>query len=63
MLSKKYYVQIAKILNDTRPTLVEETREMTMWKFIATRLSIMLQNDNPKFNIEKFCKAIYGETK
>ena len=52
MLSKKYYVKIAKIFNDNF------TDSGTVNDFIT-----MLDEDNPRFDIERFKIAVYTGAK
>lgn len=65
MLSKKHYIEIAKILK----TANYSTRDycgMTAGEVVSDLIDGLVgyfEQDNPAFNKEKFIKTIYGEKK
>lgn len=65
MLSKKHYIEIAKILNKTPHTTVcryHNTVRKTV-EAITCDLTRYFERDNPAFDADKFNEAVYGEFK
>ena len=66
MLSKKYYKVFAEILKLSREKANKQKQPLyegykLCWIEITEDIGAFFKADNPRFNAEKFRKAIYGE--
>ena len=55
--SKKTYKMVAKVLNPGGSSFRDpQTIELIMWEFAS-----LFQEDNPRFDRDRFYKAVFGE--
>ena len=62
-MSKKDYIKFAKVLSELKPvkTDIESVRcyglRVSQWDKLVERIADIFQNDNPRFNKNRFFKA------
>jgi hypothetical protein len=62
-MSRKHYIALARMFNDTKPVAEECLNshewavKMEQWKEMVERTAIVLADDNPRFDINRFRTA------
>ncbi len=57
MMTRKDYVEVARILKQYKTTSVFDEQDEELFADLVDNFSFMFEKDNPRFNSEKFLEA------
>ena len=62
--SRRHYVAVAEVLNDAFTLYNYDRSEAPAVLYILTdRMGLMFAEDNPRFDLGRFCEAVYKRDK
>lgn len=60
-MTRKDYIETAKILLDFKDSIGSDHDGEQTFEGLVDRFSIMFENDNPRFDSDRFADACFGE--